>query len=179
MRTLLPVALIALAAGCATIRVSTDYSRATDFAQYQTYSWLKVQAGNSLWDQRVRRDVNEQLATKGWTEVSSGGQAAVAALAATREIPNLETFYSGFGPGFGGRYWGGWAGGFGEGFSTTQVVYTPIGSLVVDVFNNHNKHLIWRGVSTQALSGRPSKNERKLGDAVDKMFRNFPPPSRG
>lgn len=92
--------------------------------------------------------------------------------------PTLQTFYSGFGPGYGGWYWGGW-GAWNGGYANTRVVYTPIGSLTVDIFNNHDKHLIWRSVSTQALSAKPAKNERKLADAVDKMFRNFPPPSRG
>lgn len=77
--------------------------------------------------------------------------------------------------------WGpGWGAGFGgSGFSNTQVVYTPVGSLVVDIFNSTNKRLIWRGVARQALSGSAEKNENKLMHAVDKMFRNFPPPSLG
>lgn len=181
LAVIVPASLILFAGGCATLRVRTDYSHTTDFAQYHTYSWLKVSAPNSLWSTRIRRDVNEQLAMKGWMEVPSGGQAAVTAFSATRERPTLETFYESFGPGFGGWYWGGWGwGGFGgEGIATTQTVYTPIGSLVTDIFNSSTKHLIWRGMATQALSDNPRKNEQKLENAVAKMFRNFPPPSRG
>lgn len=166
--------LMALA-GYASIHVSTDYSHHTNFSCYHTYSWLKVQAGDSLWGQRIQDDVNAQLKARGWREVPSGGQTTVVAFATTEERPTLETFYSGFGPGFGGWYWGGWD----DGFATTQVVYTPIGSLVVDIYDSQNHHLIWRAVSTQALSGKPAKNERKLEKAVDKMFRNFPPTSMG
>lgn len=176
MRFIRPVAvMIALAGNCAAIHVSTDYSHSTNFAGYHTYSWLKVQALDSLWADRIRRDVNAQLTARGWKEVPSGGQAEVAAFAVTTEQQTLETFYSGFGPGFGGWCWGG--GGWSDGFATTQVVYTPIGSLVVDIYSNQNKHLLWRSVSTQVLSSKPVKNERKLAKAVDKMFRNFPLPS--
>jgi len=177
---IVPLALVALLAGCTSLHVSTDFSHSTNFSNYHTYSWLKVSAGNSLWADRVRRDVDAKLASKGWMEVPSGGQAEVTAFGATREQPTLETFYSGFGPGFGGWYWGGfWGPGFTEGYSTTQVVNTPIGTLVVDIFDRGNKHLIWRGVAQQALSGSPEKNEHKLARAVDRMFLTFPPPSLG
>jgi len=172
-----PAVCVLFAAGCATIHVSTDYNHATDFATYHTYSWLRVKAGNSLWANRIQADVNSQLAAKGWTEVPSGGQAAVAAFGSTREQPSLETFYDGFGPGFGGWYWRGW--GYDTGIATTQVVYTPVGTLVVDIFNNSSRKLIWRGVAHRALNTNPAKNEVQLQKAVRDIFANFPPPSAG
>jgi hypothetical protein len=176
-RAILPAALFVLAvAGVAKVHVSTDYSHSTNFAQYHTYSWLKVEAGDSLWDQRVRHDVDAQLAARGWHAAPSGGQASVAAFATTEERPTVQTFYSDFGPGFGGWFWGG---GWTDGYATTEVYYTPIGSLVVDIFDSHSQHLLWRAISTQALSHKPVKNERKLAKAVDKMFRTFPPQGRG
>jgi hypothetical protein len=171
------VTLITAAVGCSTLRVRADYSRRIDFSNFHTYSWLRVRAGNSLWAERIRRDVNLDLAARGWREVASGGEASVAAFGATREQPTLQTFYSSFGPTYGGWYWDGF--GLNQGYATTRVVYTPIGTLVVDIFNNSNKRLIWRGVARQALSGDPDRNQEKLAHAITKMFKNFPPPSRG
>lgn len=176
-RVLLPAALILLFSACSTLRVRTDYAHNVNFGRFHTYSWLRVRAGNSLWADRIRQDVNLQLAARGLTEVPGGGDLAVAAFGATREQPSLETFYNDFGPGFGGWYWNGpW---MSEGYSTTQVVYTPVGSLTVDLFSNRDKHLVWRGTAAQALSGNPRHNEQKLAHAVDKMFRSFPPQPLG
>ncbi|HTW64569.1 MAG TPA: DUF4136 domain-containing protein [Bryobacteraceae bacterium] len=173
------IAAMIIGTSCAgRIHVATDYSHATNFANYHTYSWLKVSAGNQLWASRIRRDVNAQLLAKGWTEMPGGGQAAVTAFGSTHEQPTLETFYDSFGPGFGGWGWRGW-GGPGFGYATTQTIYTPVGTLVVDIFNAANKHLIWRGVARQALSGNPQKNEPKLAHAVNDMFKSFPPGERG
>jgi hypothetical protein len=149
-------------------KVTTDYSHSADFGQYHTYSWTKVQAGDQLWQDRIMQDVDSQLQEKGWQKVPSGGDAAVAAFGSTKEQPTLTTFYDGMG---GGWFWRG----FGEGMATTTVENTPIGTLVVDIFDANTKHLIWRGMASETLSGKPEKNEKKLGDAVQDMFKHFPP----
>ena len=35
------------------------------------------------------------------------------------------------------------------------------------------------GAASEALSGKPEKNEKKLADAVEDMFKHFPPQSKG
>src|SRR5947208_4686989 len=61
-------------------QVKTDYDRSTDFNQYKTYSWEKVQTQNQLWVDRIKEAVNSALAAKGWTQVPSGGNVAVVAI---------------------------------------------------------------------------------------------------
>jgi hypothetical protein len=92
-------------------QVKTDYDHTANFATYKTYSWLKVQVGDSLWDDRMKQDVDAQLAAKGWTKVDSNGDAAVSAFRSTQNQQTLNTFYDGFGGGwrwrgFGGRRYG-------------------------------------------------------------------------
>lgn len=166
-----------MAAGCATVHVTRDYNHSTDFTAYHTYHWLRVSAGNQLWVDRVRQDVNQQLQARGWMEVPSGGQAAVTAFAATRQQQSLQTFYSGFGPGWGGWYW--WGSGWNQGVATTRVVQTPVGSLTVDIFNARNHHLIWRASAHQVISGNPRQDRGKLARAVARMFKDFSPMPRG
>ena len=153
-------------------KVNTDYNKSTDFAQYRTYSWIGVKAGNSLWQDRIARDIDQQLAEKGWTKQPSGGDVGVAAMGTTHNEQSLETFYNGFG---GGWYWRG----FGDGMATTTVQNQPVGTLVVDMFDSHSKKLIWRGTATDALSDKPEKNEKKLENAVSELFKKFPPKTGG
>ncbi len=163
------IALTAAGFGLAMADVHTDYDHAADFRALKTYSWLKVDAGNSLWTDRIRKDVDQQLASKGLTMQPSGGDVRVSALGRVTEQQSYTTFYDGMGGGWGWR-------GFGDlGFSTTTPEETPVGTLTVDMFNPHTKKLIWRGVSTKTLSGKSEKNEKKLESAVADMFRKFPP----
>ncbi len=152
-------------------RISSDYDLTADFAQYKTYSWMKVQAGNSLWEDRIVSAVDAQLATKGWTKAESGGDAYVAAFGSTKDHRTLETFYSGFGGGWRWRS-------FGDGIATTTESITKVGTLVVDVFDSRTKKLIWRGSSSATLSSKAPRNAKKLQDDVRDMFKEFPARSR-
>lgn len=151
--------------------VNTDYDHKADFSRYHTYSWLGVRAGNSLWVDRIRGDVDSQLAAKGWTRVESGGDASVAAFGKLTEQDTLQSFYNGF-PGWG---WMGWGG---TGTVATTVIPEHVGNLVVDIFDGQSKHLIWRGTAAETLSSKPEKNDKKLEHAVTEMFDHFPPKTK-
>src|ERR1700731_3020787 len=111
------------------VSISTDYDHSANFSQYKTYSWLKVQAADSLWADRIQQDVDKQLAAKGWTKVESNGNATVTAFQSTHDQQTLQTFYDGFG---GGWRWRGFGG---TGLSTTTTEVTKVGNVVVDVFD--------------------------------------------
>jgi len=145
--------------------VKTDYDHHANFSQYHTYYWEKIQTTDPLWQSRIQDAVDHALQAKGWQRVDNGGDVAIMAVGSARNEREYQTFYDGLG----GWRWGG----FGE--TTTQAINYPVGSLVVDLYDTHNKNLIWRGVSSDSLSDKPEKNEKKLDKAVDKMFDHFPP----
>uniref|UniRef100_Q01NB4 DUF4136 domain-containing protein n=1 Tax=Solibacter usitatus (strain Ellin6076) TaxID=234267 RepID=Q01NB4_SOLUE len=166
----LPVAgICALIAFASEVR--TDYDHKASFEKYRTYSWIQAKASDSLWENRIMEAVDSQLAARGWTKAASGGDASVAAVGTTRNEPTFTTFYEGM-PGWGWR-------GFGTTTATTSVDYNHVGTLVVDVFDSNTKALIWRGVASDTLSSKPDKNDKKLDEAVQKMFEHFPPKSKG
>jgi hypothetical protein len=154
------------------VKVMTDYNHAVDFSQYHTYSWVKVEAGDPLWPDRITHAVDSELSAKGWSMVPAGGDASVAAFGSTLSQPRLETFYTGFG---GGWFWRGWS----DGMAYTTVEQISIGTLVLDRFDSPTKKLIWRGIASDTLSDKPEKNEEKLDKAVEDMFKHFPPKPKG
>ena len=68
------IGMILLAGVASAQQVKTDYDRGTNFAQYRTYSWEHVKTKDQLDVDRIKNAVNAVLATKGWTQVDSGGQ---------------------------------------------------------------------------------------------------------
>ena len=170
-RYLLPAFAAVACVSFAASDVNTDYDHKADFSRYHTYSWLGVRAGNSLWADRIRGDVDSQLAVKGWTRVESGGDVSVAAFGKLTEQDTMQSFYNGF-PGWG---WMGWGG---TGTVTTTVTPERVGNLTVDIFEGQSKRLIWRGTASGTLSSKPEKNDKKLEHAVIEMFEHFPPKTK-
>jgi hypothetical protein len=148
----------------------TDYDCNTDFSQYKTYSWEKVQTQDPLWVDRIKEAVNAALSAKGWTQAPSGGNVSIVAIEMTKNQQTLNTFYNGFG---GGWRWGG---GFGD--TTTTVDNYKVGTLVVDLFDTNSKKLIWRGSSSDTISNKSDKNIKALDKGVEKIFEPFPPSER-
>jgi hypothetical protein len=170
----LVLGLLALTAGNALAqKVTTDFDRAVNFAQYKTFKWIKEpKASNPLMRQRIIADVTAALKSKGFQLVTGDGDAdlAIAAHAATKEQKTLDTFYSGFG--------GGWRWGGRFGSATTMVNTYEVNTLIVDIFDAKTKEAIWRGTASKTLSSNPDKNAKNLNQGVEKMFRDFPPSNR-
>lgn len=161
--------MLAIAGTAAAQQVKTDYDRSANFDQYKTYSWQNVNSRDPLMVDRIKEAVNAQLAAKGWTEVPTGGDAAIVAVETTQNQQTLDTFYNGFG---GGWRWRG-MGGFGD--ATTTVETYKVGTLVVDVFDAGTKKLVWRGSASDTLSNSSEKNIKELDKSAKKMFEHFPP----
>jgi hypothetical protein len=163
---------ISLFSGAASLRaqVRTDYDHSATFATYKTYSWLIVQAGSSLWNDRLQQDVDAQLASKGWTKTNSGSDAMVSVFRSTQNEQTLQTFYDGFG---GGWRWRGFGGA--DGLATTTTEVTKVGNVVVDIFDAKSQKLLWRGKDSDDLSSNADKNVQKLQKDINNMFKHFPP----
>jgi hypothetical protein len=127
-----------------------------------------VETENPLWEPRIQEAVDKELQAKGWQRVDSGGDVALAAVGATKNQQEYQTFYNGLGPGWG---WGG----FGNTAATTTVQNYRVGTVVIDMYDARTKRLLWRGVASDTLSDKPEKNQKKLEKAVSKMFDKFPP----
>ena len=148
--------------------VHTDYDHKANFSRYHTYSWIGVNAGDSLWHNRITGAVDMALAARGWTKVESGGDAAVSAFGRVEEHDTLETFYTGY-PGWGwrARWWG-------MGTETTEVIPERVGNLTVDIFDGSTKQLLFRGQASDSVSKNADKNDKRLEHSVEEMFKKFP-----
>jgi hypothetical protein len=126
----------------------------------QDYSWLKVEAGDPLWPDRIMAAVDEQFTPKGWSR--RRGEAMLPLRLSAPRI-NSQGWKPFMRASAGGRRWRG----FGDGMAVTNVENITIGTLVIDIFDFPTKALIWRGIASDALSDKPGKNEKKLVKGVE------------
>ena len=165
MRFQKPLAIIwsaiALATAAIAQHVAVDYDHAANFNQIKTYSWAKLQTADSITDNRVKEAIDNELTTKGWTQVPNGGDVELVVVEQTSVRQEYDSFYNGFG----GRRWGG-----GMGDETTTVNNYEVGTLIVSLFDDKSKQLVWRGTASGDASDKSQKKRKALAKLVQKMF---------
>ena len=158
---------------------STDFDRHVNFRSYHTFSFHKVQTTDPFFVSRIEDEITRDLTKAGWERVDHGGDIAITAVDTERDEKEYNTFYNGLdGDGFGWGGWGCWGGWGGWGDQTqsrTTVHRVPVGTLVVDMYDNKTHQLVWRGKSTEQLSNKSGKNISKLKSDIDHMLNGFPP----
>src|SRR5579872_885363 len=83
-------------------QIASDYAPHTDFSVYKTYSWQKISAPDSSWEDSIKAAIDTQLAAKGWNRVDKGGDAALCAITSSGEAAMFEHFYGACRDGAGG-----------------------------------------------------------------------------
>jgi hypothetical protein len=165
-----------LLAACSGISTSTDYDPAANFSSYGTYAWTSSggTSTDDLTNTRIKSAVDATLATKGLSKVDSGGDLAVAYQVTTAERSTYNTVSTGWGGGY--RY--GW-GGAGMGMTTTTEQNYTEGTIILAMFDQGTKNLVWKGSASGTVDPGKSPQERAetIQSAVDKMLKDFPPGS--
>ncbi len=153
--------------GCSPISVRTDYDHEVNFSAYKTYRWMpppkkrakKSVRKGSLLDTRVRRAVEAELESRGYTVKTSGrADALLAYHVGVRDRIDVEHYGYGYG------YWG----------RRTHVHRYKEGTIVIDIVDPEARQLIWRGAAAGAV-GHPQPNPEKVKKAVAKIFEDYPP----
>jgi hypothetical protein len=169
--------------------VRADYDHDANFAGFKTYSWGAVTTKNPLNVNRIKAAVDTDLQADGWRLLPNGGAATIVVTGDVKTEQEAETMYDGLGGGYGlggargGWGWGrgGWGGGFGGGFgdggfgeATTTLHDQRVGHLVVDIFNESNHALLFRGVSDNELGNDAKKNAKQMTSDISGMLKKLP-----
>jgi len=168
-------------------KVHVDWDRQANFQQYKTYAWLESlnPPEDPLMARRIVQAIDGQLSAKGLQKVELGEHPDLTVVydSGLRQkvswvpapLPPAWGWYGGPAPGY-GPYWVG----PGWGWWDAPYAYYPfvqdIGTLAVNITDEHQKQVVWRGVASDALKDDPEKNARKVCELITKMFRKYPPP---
>lgn len=175
MKILILIALLAVTVNAQKVKVSSD--PAIDFSKYKTYAWDQGTLANPLIKQFIVMAVDRELSTKGLQKVDSNSDLILTTLTATNSdltmtnpswAPQLNSIATGI-P------------------SSSQAWAVTKGTLVIDMSDARTKNGVWRGIASHTLENGPTGNpvqdakqvEKPINKAVQKMFKKFPPHSKG
>ena len=175
MKTLILIALLAVTVNAQKVKVSSD--PAIDFSKYKTYAWDQGTLANPLIKQFIVTAVDRELMAKGLQKVESNSDLVLTTLTATESdltmtnpswAPQLNSIATGI-P------------------SSSQAWAVTKGTLVIDMSDARTKNGVWRGIASHTLENGPTGDrvrdakqvEKPINKAVQKMFKKFPPHSKG
>jgi hypothetical protein len=164
-----------LAAGCSSIRTSTDFDPAADFTRLKTWAFFPSRSAapadarvSSLVDARIRAAVEAELGERGYTQVKESPDFYVAHQTAVGQRVEVDpnTVVVGYG----------WNRGS-VGVANSNVRVYDEGTLVVDVIEPKANKLLWRGVAKGTVheNASPEDREARIRDAVKQLIDQFPP----
>lgn len=156
------------------VNVGSDPS--VDLTRYKTYGWSNVASGNPIANQIVVSSVDTQLAAKGLTRVETDPELTVVVFGSS--MSDIHVSHPSWSPAL-------------NSISTGVVVGTQSwlvtkGTLVIDLIDKKTSNSVWRGTATDTLERGPTGDkardaktvEKPIRNAVKKMFKQFPHPSR-
>lgn len=180
-------------AGCASMKVRSDFDRGSSLTGLRTYEWVEPARPRSdsglgfdspLMAERIQSSVHATLAERGFARPESGTPDFRISyrMVAQEEVQQLSSYgphgHGGFGHSFGHRGHGGHGhGGYGTTF-TRDVVRCV---LVLDIWDSRSDRLLWRGWARWLLDGNPSpeKVTKHIDRAVGRILSEFPPQRAG
>jgi hypothetical protein len=180
-KLILPVFILILVTSCATIKVSSDFDKSAQFAQYKTYA-LTPEVQNlpieELNRKRLIAAIETEMGKKGFTK--SENPDIFVDVKITGEKKQTATATSTGGYGYGGGYRYGWGGGYGGG--TTYINYDSYmeGTIFIEMADAAKKELVWqgRGVGTINPDASAKKREDNINYAVKMIFQQYPPKAK-
>ena len=144
--------------------VKVDYDSNADFSRYKTWSWRRgTPAANPVSDKHLREGIEARLAKSGLARVESGGLLEVVYHAAgENQISTEKLGYKD--PGFVTE--------------AKRVRYVRAGSVLVDMIDTSSGKVVWRGQAADVANPTYTEIARKIDQALDKLFEQFPPRPR-
>ncbi|MDX1393136.1 MAG: DUF4136 domain-containing protein [Gemmatimonadota bacterium] len=170
------VAVVVTLAACssANLQVDTEYDPDSSFEGVQTFAWLPeappdASSNRPMVRRIVEQAIERELEAQGYVLEPFGDPdiwVAAIVIAGRTDVRATWDFY-----GYGGGYWlSMWA-------ADTNTSYFQEGTLIVDLLDR-DRRVRWRGIATGAVESgmrAAEEGERVVGDAVARMFAEFPP----
>jgi hypothetical protein len=144
--------------------VKVEQTKYISFAAYRTYAWLPSTGGpdKDLFGERVRNEIETQLAGKGYIQTLDGPSLLVQTEVVVEER-NTETL------GDYARYEA--AGGTQNFFAAFSIGYEEA-RLTVAVYDTETRQRVWRGMTPVAMDAK-HRTDRAANGVVE-MFKRFP-----
>jgi len=174
----LVIALFAIS--CSTFKVTADYDKTTNFEGYKTFTLLPWNPHNdsvvtSFVKERILEALKNEMIKRGYFYVADIKKAdlGVNSFVLLQEKSDYQ-YYSNYYGSYGYAYASPWAWGgyYGQPYGSVQRVDYTEGTLIIDVFDTHQKKLVWQGIGVGEVNRHTTG--KNVGKIVAQIFFKYP-----
>lgn len=181
-RLLLALSLVALAAGCSSNKIRSDYDPTADFSQYRTYNFFEG-AGpegtqyQSFFSRYMIAAISREMEARGYVKSDDPDllvnfNAILQEKTDVRTTPASPTVYGGY-YGYRASFYDPW-GGYGYGTETHVSQYTE-GTFNIDLVDARRKRLVWEAVGIGRVTQKALEElEERVNAGVARFFEQYP-----
>lgn len=170
------ILVLSILSSCSTVKFYADYNEDTNFKEYKTYTKIiwnteNDSVVNSITKGKVLSAITRELSSRNISESKLNGDISVSINFIRKDKIGTSSYTD-----YGGYY------GYGYyrpmGYSTTtyyNYTYTE-GAIVIDVFDEKSKKLIWQGTAKQSFNTdeSPDLTTEKINYVIQKIFLKYP-----
>ena len=171
-RYALSLFLIASAVAAHAQKVKVDWDRATDFARYSTYKWMKVPSPRTPApeiEKLIYSEVDVQLQAKGLKKVESGEPDLYVGYSVTLGHPKKQTATAPVADSSSWQTGSSWSS------QNPSDNAERKGTLNVDIAEAKRNLLVWRGSVVAEVGDSVNDTRWKISKGVSKAFTQYPP----
>lgn len=154
-----------------------NYDRQVDFAEFETFGWLKPAAEvknpmelDKFTAIKVKKAIRSDLESKGFIYSEENPDVVIVFYGGSEDKLSVIRWSDPY-PSWGYR---GWQSGWGR-HGEIEIDKYKEGTLVIDVIAAADQELIWRGSISGPVEERAKKRDKKLAKAVNVILLTFPP----
>lgn len=181
MNYLIPIIALLILNSCSSLSVTADSDKSVDFTKFKTYSYYgwadnSDKILNQFEKERIEKAFSNELTKRGLTYVESAGDLVVTLYIVTEQKQQTTATTTGMYTGYGGYYGYGPRYGWGGGMSTTSYNtydYT-VGTLVIDIYDDGGKALIYESVGKGTIDENPKAREKNITHVAAAMMKAYP-----
>jgi len=173
------VALSLAACASLTVDVEHEFDPEADFAAYRTYDWMPsesrrvdLRARDPMVDERIRNGIASELQAKGLRPIDSNGEPdiRVGYLLVLEDEVESQSMYETSAPDWSYRT-------YGPATLTTRTSTFTTGALIIDIFDEGEKALVWRGGGEGMVDQTQDLDKRRalLDKAIKEILAAYPP----
>ena len=165
------LSFLLITVSCSSTSVRYDYERDLDFSQFKTFGFFPIPDDfktSELVLKRIGEAIATDLTAKGLTHTQDNPDLLIAAHTGVKDKVQVSSYGYTYAPFYYYGYWG---------TSRTTVYQYEEGSLIIDIVDNAQDELIWRGVATRTLPSNPTAEtiDKIIDEVVSKTMKNYPP----